>query len=92
MKIKDLLGTLNPFEDSSLGVHWDRDLLCDEGYKVGHVLKIPAGDELNWRAEPYWNLEPHFFDTREEAKAWLVAMYKMGGANEPKRRRRPAAK
>jgi hypothetical protein len=38
-------------------------------------------------ADPYWNEDMHFFDTEEEAKAWLVTMYRMGGANEPIKRR-----
>lgn len=77
-----------PFKDEALDVHWYNKDLYDDEYKVGTVNATFG----KWRAQPYWNEEEQEFNSEEEAKAWLVAMYKMGGANEPKRYRRPAAK
>jgi hypothetical protein len=84
----------NPFQDEPFGVHWDNNGLFHDGYCVGRVVNTLAGKDLCWMAEPYWQEEAHFFDTYEEARSWLVAMYKMGGADEPttRRRVRPAAK
>lgn len=95
MKLQSFFGTLGhstPFTDMELPVHWDNNKLYDDMYMVGTVTRTLAGDQHGWTADPYWNEDMQFFDTQEEAKAWLVAMYKMGGQNEPKRRRRPAAK
>jgi hypothetical protein len=85
---------MTTFDDVELPVHWENNILYDDMYVVGRVTRTLAGEELGYMADPYWNEEMHFFDTEEEARAWLVAMYKMGGANEPKakRRVRPAAK
>lgn len=78
-----------PFTDIPLNVHWHNDGdLFDNDYAVGHVRQSFGA----WLAMPFWNEQEQYFDTQEEAKAWLVAMYKMGGANEPRRTRRPAAK
>lgn len=84
----------NPYPDSKLGVHWYNSDLYDDDYKVGYVTVFPAEQvgTAKWQAHPFWNEEPQWFLTQEEAKAWLLAMYKMGGADAPKRRRRPAAK
>jgi hypothetical protein len=84
----------NPFQDMAMPVHWDDGELFDDMYKVGRVVRTLAGDQLGWMADPYWNEDQHFFDTEEEAKAWLTAMYKMGDGNgaKLKRRVRPAAK
>jgi len=93
MILKSWFGTLadsTPFTDIPLNVHWHGLELFDEDYRVGRVDQIWS----RWAACPYWNEQEQQFDTQEEAKAWLLAMYKMGGANEPKtkRRVRPAAK
>lgn len=78
-----------PFSDMAMPVHWDEGELYDDMYKVGRVARTLAGDQQRWMADPYWNEEMQFFNTEEEAKAWLLAMYKMGGANErPKQRQR----
>lgn len=91
MILKSWFGTLaesTPFTDRPLGLHWyGRDLYDDE-YRVGRIDVAFA----QWHACPYWNEEDKEFDTEEEARAWLVAMYKMGGQNEPRKHRRPAAK
>lgn len=91
MKLQTYFGTLaesTPFTDMPLGVYWEDCELYDETFVVGRVARTLAGAAEGWMADPYWNEQMHFFDTQEEAKAWLVAMYKMGGANEPKQRRR----
>ena len=98
MNLRNLFRMANstPFTDIPLNVHWHNSDLYDEDYKVGYVTVFPREQVggANWQAHPFWNEEPHWFATQEEAKAWLVAMYKMGGANEPKQRVRvrPAAK
>lgn len=79
---------MTTFTDMPLGVYWEDFELYDETFVVGRVARTLAGASEGWMADPYWNEQMHFFDTQEEAKAWLVAMYKMGGANEPKQRRR----
>lgn len=86
------LADSTPFTDMQLPVHWDNNQLFDDMYAVGRVTRTLMHDQLCWSADPFWNERMHIFDTEEEAKAWLVAMYKMGGANEPKRHRRPAKK
>jgi len=91
MKLQSFFGTLadsTPFTDIPLNVHWHGATLYDNDYAVGNI----GTGFGRYEAFPYWNEEPQYFDTQEEAKAWLVAMYKMGGANEPRRTRRPAAK
>jgi len=81
-----------PFTDVEMPVHWDHNELYDDIYRVGRIIRTLAGEDLGFMSEPYWNEDAQFFNTEEEAKAWLVAMYKMGGANEPRKHRRPAAK
>lgn len=71
----------NPFSDMPTGVHWYMNELYDDNYKVGRATRTLAGDQLGWVADPYWKEEMQFFATEEEAKAWLLAMYKMGGSN-----------
>lgn len=91
MKLKTFIGTLaksNPFTDVELPVHWDNNKLYDDMYMVGTVTRTLAHDRSCWTAEPYWDEAMQFFDKEEEAKAWLVAMYKMGGKDEPKKQRR----
>lgn len=81
------LGESTPFTDMQLPVHWDNNKLYDDMYVVGTVTRTLMHELSCWTADPYWDEDMQFFDTEEEAKAWLVAMYKMGGANEPIRRR-----
>ena len=71
----------NPFTDEPLGLHWHQGQLYDDEYKVGYVTVFPIEQVggANWQAHPFWNEEPHWFATQEEAASWLVAMYKMGG-------------
>ena len=91
MKLKSWFGTLadsTPFKDEPLNVHWYNKDLYDNEHRVGSVYTNFG----QWIACPYWNESDQEFKTEEEAKAWLVAMYKMGGQNEPRRNRRPAAK
>lgn len=70
----------NPFLDSSLGIHWHNNELYDGNYKVGRATRTLAGDQLGWVADPYWNEDSQFFATEEEARAWLLSMYRMGGS------------
>lgn len=95
MRIADIfrMAHSTPFKDDPVGVHWEevgshQHVLWDENYRVGYVAK----GFNNYRAEPYWAEEAHFFETQDEAKAWLVAMYKMGGQDGKYTKRRPAAK
>lgn len=91
MILKSWFGTLadsTPFKDEPMGVHWYDKHLYDDDYKVGAI----SHNFRQWVAHPYWNESDQEFKTEEEARAWLVAMYKMGGQNEPRRNRRPAAK
>lgn len=86
------LADSTPFTDAPLGVHWEElgssSVLWDEGYRVGHISKMFE----TYKAEPYWNEQEQVFETLEEAQAWLLAMYRIGGKIEPTPRRRPAAK
>jgi hypothetical protein len=70
---------MTTFTDMELPVHWEDHQLYDDMYVVGQVTRTLAGTELGWMADPYWNEDMHFFDTEEEAKAWLLTMYRMGG-------------
>jgi len=95
MKLQSFFGTLGhstPFTDMELPIHWDDNKLYDDMYMVGTVTRTLMHDQLCFCADPYWNEEMRFFDTEEEAKAWLLAMYRIGGANEPRIRRRAAKK
>ena len=83
----DNLADSTPFTDVKLPVHWEHNILYDDMYVVGRVTRTLAGEHLGWVADPYWDEEMQFFETENEAKAWLLAMYKMGGANEPIKRR-----
>ena len=71
----------NPFPDTNLGVHWNvrkyGEELWDEGTLVG-VVK-PAFGGGYW-VEPYWHSEnaiKETLDTEEEAKAYLLTIYRM---------------
>lgn len=79
-----------PFRDEPLNVHWYNKDLYDNEYKVGVIDHSFGG----WLARPFWNEDEQEFKTEEEARAWLLAMYKMGGANDHynHKRKRPAAK
>lgn len=70
----------SPFRNEPSGIHWVDNELYDDNYKVGRATRTLAGDQLGWVADPYWNEEMHFFATEDEAKAWLLSMYKMGGS------------
>lgn len=78
---------MTTFTDMPLGVYWENLELYDEQFVVGRVAITLAGDQLGWMADPYWDEDMQFFDTEGEAKAWLLTMYRMGGANEPIKRR-----
>lgn len=87
------LGVSNPFTDEPLGVHWEERghnfVLWDDGYRVGQISK----QFDYYQVDPFWNEETQEFKMEEEARAWLIAMYKMGGsAYVNKSKRRPAAK
>lgn len=94
MRIADIfrMAHSTPFKDDPVGVHWMKEgaveVLWDDNYRVAYVAK--AFD--TYRAEPYWAEETHFFKTQEEAKAWLVTMYRLGGKDANYTKRRPAAK
>ena len=81
------LADYTPFTDMPTGVHWYENELFDDQHKVGRVTRTLAGVDDGWMADPYWDEQMHFFTTKDEAKAWLVTMYRMGGANEPIKRR-----
>jgi hypothetical protein len=44
----------------------------DGFYTVGDVTFVPP----LWHAHPKWDEKSQFFETEEEAKAWLATMYK----------------
>ena len=92
--LRQILGTKSPFKDQKLGVHWYNSDLYDEDYKVGYVTVFPREQVggANWQAHAFWNEAPQWFATQEEAKAWLLTMYRLGGGNAVRPRRRPAAK
>lgn len=67
------------FTNVPLNTHWtDTDfsaILWDDTYQVGRVYKSLG----NWAAEPYWerlNTNVTYHETEEEAKAYLLAVYK----------------
>lgn len=67
------------FPDTALGVHWQdkhRDsILWDDSYQVGRIR--PAFGGGYW-VEPYWRKGDNYsIDTEEEAKAYLVTLYRM---------------
>lgn len=81
MKLQTFIGTLaesNPFPDTALDIHWYHDQLYDDKYAVGRVARTLAGEYLGWLADPFWHEDQQFFNTQDEAKAWLVAVYQMG--------------
>ena len=57
-------------------LNWDGISLYDAEYQIGQVMIL---EKRYWRADPFWAEESHFFETQEEAKSWLVAMYRLGG-------------
>ena len=96
MKLQTFEGTLgksNPFTDMPMGVYWQGERLWDGECSVGRVMPILSTEkDSRWMAEPHWNEPMGFFNTEEEAQAWLIAVYKMGGQNEPIRHRVKANK
>jgi hypothetical protein len=68
------------FPDTDLGVHWQEKkeqwILWDRSYQIGRVR--PAFGGGYW-CEPYWGKAdvPDSFETEEEAKAFLVAIYRL---------------
>lgn len=81
MRLQTFIGELaesTPFTDMELDIHWYHDQLYDDKYAVGRVTQTLAGEHLGWLADPFWSEDPQFFDSQDEAKAWLVAVYQMG--------------
>ena len=81
--MRNLYGTKladeNPFPDQSLGIHWyPRKYggeLWDEGHAVGSIKPAFGG---GWWISPYWREDnTDAFDTEEEAKAYLVTIYRL---------------
>ena len=75
------LADVNPFPDTTLGVHWNvrkyGEELWDEGTLVGVVKPAFCG---GYWVEPYWhsdNAIKDALDTEEEAKAYLLTIYRM---------------
>ncbi len=77
---------MTTFTDMLIGVHWYEKELFDERERVGRVTRTLAGEHLGWVADPYWDEPMQFFDNEDEAKAWLVAMYRMEGSAKDERR------
>lgn len=76
------LAESNPFPDTPMGIHWydkkHSTYLYDKDYQVGRVY--PFLDKV--MAEKYWGSlaeenEVVAFDSMEEAKAYLVATYRL---------------
>jgi hypothetical protein len=44
-----------------------------EDYSLGEVSFVVTA----WEAKPYWYEQSQLFKTEEEAKAWLVTMYRL---------------
>lgn len=73
------LANENPFPNQNLHVHWqDKEqtsFLWDDDVKVGSVVPIFGS---GWKVVPYWgNLPQDLFDTREEAKSYLLTIYRL---------------
>ena len=47
--------------------------LMDGHYSVGETSFV----ETAWQAKPYWYEMSQLFQTEEEAKSWLAAMYRL---------------
>lgn len=69
---------MTTFTDIELDVHWYHQQLYDDQYAVGRVTRTLAGEHLGWIADPFWHEDQQLFNTEDEAKAWLVAVYQMG--------------
>lgn len=79
--ISDIKFAKETFPDSALGMHWVErkygSVLYDDSYQVGRIK--PAFGGGYW-VEPYWGKADciqESLDTEEEAKAYLVALYRM---------------
>ena len=78
--ISDIKFSSTVFPDTDLGVHWQEKkeqwILWDRSYRIGRVR--PAFGGGYW-CEPYWGKADVLdsFDTEEEAKAFLVAIYRL---------------
>ena len=79
--ISDIKYSSTVFPDTDLGVHWHEtkygSVLYDRGYQVGRVRTAFGG---GYWVEPYWgkaNCIQESLDTEEEAKAYLVALYRL---------------
>lgn len=79
--ISDIKYAREVFPDSALGLHWHEkrnySVLIDDAYQVGRIR--PAFGGGYW-VEPYWGKADciqESLDTEEEAKAYLVALYRM---------------
>jgi hypothetical protein len=75
---------MTTFTDKPLGIHWEDNSLYDDMYAVGHVVRTLAGNECGWAARPNWDKRFQIFATQEEAKAWMLVMYRMEGNTFPK--------
>jgi hypothetical protein len=70
------------FTDIKLGLHWHPavwgdNVLWDDDYRIGRVYT--TFDHKRWVAEPFWVKASEgisYFDSEEEAKSYLVAIYK----------------
>ena len=79
--ISDIQYSSTVFPDTDLGMHWHErkygSVLYDRSYEVGRVK--PAFGGGYW-VEPYWGKADcikEALDTEEEAKAYLVALYRL---------------
>ena len=66
-----------PKNDSKHNLWWNvfkrRTKLMQEDYSLGEVSFVVTA----WEAKPYWYEQSQLFKTEEEAKAWLVTMYRL---------------
>ena len=67
------------FTDVPMHTHWTEtdfsNILWDEQYQMGRVYQLLG----QWAAEPYWEHAQSgttYHETEEEAKAYLLAIYK----------------
>lgn len=50
-----------------------RTFLMDGDFRVGRIQFLVTG----WQAVPLWYEMSQLFETEEEAKSWLLMMYRM---------------
>ena len=64
-------------EDVSADIWWNvfrhKTKLMDRHYSVGETSFVVTA----WQAKPYWYEQSQLFQTEEEAKSWLAAMYRL---------------